>query len=112
MHELIPPDVVLDEETHTYTLLSCPDLRLRSCTEFINSFFEPFNGRMIAKKLISNYPKYSNRTVSSLLAEWKRLEQVGTATHVELACIIHQTGICEWAALFKLLKLLPKVTST
>ena len=85
MHDIIPEEVVLDEESHTYTLLADPDVELRSCTEFVDGFFERFDGPAVARKLVSRVPKYRSRTVPSLLAEWERAGQDGTDTHEEIA---------------------------
>ena len=85
MENLIPVEVSLNQATHTYTLLSDPGLELQSCTEFVNSFFEPFNAKAVARKLVERSPKYRGRTVSSILAEWSRAERNGTQTHQEIA---------------------------
>jgi len=84
MNRLINPGVKLEETTHTYSILSNPGLKLTSCTEFIGSFFEPFDKFKIANKLVNNFPKYSHRTVESLIDEWEDAANQGTAVHKEI----------------------------
>lgn len=77
--------IQFDEGTHTYRLKENPRIRLRSCTGFIENFFEPFNAFKIATKLVNNFPKYAHRTVDSLIEEWDDAKNAGTAVHMELS---------------------------
>ena len=83
MEDLRNPDIILDEETHTYRLLSRPDTEFQSCTEFVGSFFEPFRRGQTARKLVK-MQKYADRTVGSFLAEWRRRKEEGIAIHQEI----------------------------
>ena len=76
-------DIVLDADTHTYRLLSKPDIEFQSCTEFVGSFFEPFEPARVAHKLV-RMGKHQHRSVGSFLAEWQRDRDEGTEVHREI----------------------------
>ena len=84
LNRLVNPDIQFEETTHTYTPTSVPNLKLRSCTEFIKNFFEPFDKYKIANKLVDHIPKYRNRTVESLIEEWEAAADHGKAVHKEI----------------------------
>ena len=51
--------ISLDEETHTYKLANS-DIEFKSVTEFIGTFFKPFDEEKIAKKL-TQIQKYKEK---------------------------------------------------
>ena len=55
-----------------------------SVTTFVEQFFEGFNAVKVAKKLIRKYHRYKNRTVESLVEEWKGSAEYGTKVHQEI----------------------------
>jgi hypothetical protein len=82
-------NIHFEEINHKYTLLNDPSLGFISCTEFVESFFEPFEPKRIANKLVNNIPKYQDRTVDSLIKEWEKAAQDGTAVHKEMEAYIN-----------------------
>ena len=58
MYQFEDDDINFEEINHKYTLLSDPTLDFISCTEFVESFFEPFEPERIATKLVNKIPKY------------------------------------------------------
>lgn len=77
-------DIVLEAETHTYRLLENPDQTFTSCTQFVESFFEPFDAEAVASKLVATHPRYRQYTLEELLAEWRKSAEDGTRVHAEI----------------------------
>ncbi len=77
-------EISLKKDTHEYKLSTHPNIRFTSVTTFVEQFFEGFDAKKIASKLIANYSKYSNFTVESLIAEWKQKADYGTHVHNEI----------------------------
>ena len=84
MKSIFNSDINLNHETHEYKLTTHPDITFTSVTTFVDQFFEGFNARKVATKLINNYPKYAGRTVESLIADWDAAADYGTSVHEEL----------------------------
>ena len=84
MNNILDKDITLDRDTHTYSLLSNPDLTFTSVTTYIDNFFEKFDAERVAKKLIENYPKYADRMIDSLKKEWEESAKYGTMVHDEI----------------------------
>jgi len=84
MNNILDRDITLNRDTHTYSLLSNPDLTFTSVTTYIDNFFEKFDAERVAKKLIENYPKYADRTIDSLKKEWEESAKYGTMVHDEI----------------------------
>lgn len=84
MKQILEKDIVLDKESHKYSLTSQPGLEFTSVTTFIDHFFEGFDAPKIAKKLIKHYPKYAGRTVESLIADWDAAANYGTMVHDQI----------------------------
>jgi ATP-dependent exoDNAse (exonuclease V) beta subunit len=82
--DLLAEEMTLEEETHTYRLLRSPETEFQSCTEFVGQFFEPFVGETVAAKLVHTIPRYKDRTIESLLAEWKQAADQGTLVHAQI----------------------------
>ena len=80
--------LTLDETTHTYTLKDS-NIEFNSVTEFISTFFQPFNEMEIAKKLIK-HPKYQKKNVSDILEDWEQRRNRGTIVHKEIEDFITQ----------------------
>ena len=47
-------------------------------------FFEEFDAKKIATKLVRSHPKYSNHTVESLMRKWTETADYGTRVHSEI----------------------------
>ncbi len=74
--------ISLEEETHTYKLLNS-DIEFNSVTEFINTFFNPFDEKKIAQKL-SGTGKYQNLSVEEILKDWENRRNRGTIVHKQI----------------------------
>ena len=84
MNSILDEKIKLDKETHIYSLINKMDITFTSVTTYIDYFFEKFDAKKVAKKLVAKYPKYENRTVESLLAEWDESAKYGTIVHDEI----------------------------
>ena len=84
MYQFRDVDIHFEGTNHTYSLLNDPEIEFISCTECVGFFFEPFESFKIATKLVNNVPKYRDRTVDSLIREWDKAAQDGTAVHREM----------------------------
>ena len=84
MNNVLDNNIFLQKETHEYKLTDQPDLAFTSVTTFVDYFFEGFDAKKVATKLINNYPKYSGRTVESLIADWDAAADHGTKVHHEI----------------------------
>ena len=84
MNDIITKNVILNKETHEYKLLTKPEAVFTSVTTFVDHFFEGFDAKKVATKLINKYPKYAGRTVESLIADWDAAADYGTSVHEEL----------------------------
>ena len=84
MNLLSDKNIVLDKVVHEYSLRTQPDLVFTSVTTFIDGFFESFDSEKIATKLVKTHPRYADRTVESLIAEWDAAGQHGTDVHEEI----------------------------
>jgi ATP-dependent exoDNAse (exonuclease V) beta subunit len=76
--------IILNNENHTYVLSNQPGIKFISVTTFIEKFFEGFDPELVANKLINNYSKYSNFSVSELISKWKAAADHGTKVHTEI----------------------------
>ena len=84
MNNILDSKIILQRDTHRYSLLDNPDIVFTSVTTYLDYFFEGFDGEKIAKKLIANVPKYKRRTVESLIEEWDESARYGTMVHDEI----------------------------
>ena len=84
MNSLFSNNISLDHGTHTYQLVDDPEFRFASVTEFIHEFFRKFDQEKTARKLISEHPKYIDRTVDDVIKEWRKGAERGTIVHNEL----------------------------
>lgn len=75
-------NIKLEPENHTYTLLDS-NLEFSSVTEFINTFFEPFDEQKVAKKL-TQLPKYKHMSSQDILNDWEQRRNRGTIVHQEI----------------------------
>ena len=76
--------IILNDENHTYILSNQPGIKFISVTTFIEKFFAGFDPESVANKLINNYSKYSNFSVSELISKWKAAADHGTKVHTEI----------------------------
>ena len=79
----------MEEEQHKYTLLN-HDIQFKSVTEFIGSFFKPFNEIEIAKNIVNNVPKYKHLSMQDLLSDWEKRRNRGSKVHKELEIYINE----------------------
>ncbi len=84
MNNILNNNITLDRETHKYELKENPEIVFTSVTTYIGKFFEEFDSKKIAKKLINNIPKYAGYTIDSLISEWDAAAEYGTKVHNEI----------------------------
>ena len=84
MNKILDNNIILNEELHKYNLVDQPDLSFTSVTTYVEYFFEGFDAKKIATKLVRTHPKYSNHTVESLMREWTKTADYGTKVHNEI----------------------------
>ena len=84
MNKLFTKNIKLQREEHKYILKTNPDLEFTSVTTFIGQFFEEFNAKKIATKLVTSNRNYMGMTVEEVLATWKDAAEHGTKVHEEL----------------------------
>ena len=75
--------ISLEEESHTYSLLNS-DVKFKSVTEFIHTFFKPFDEQKIAKKLTQTNLKYKGMSVEQLINSWNKRRDRGTIVHKQI----------------------------
>tara|TARA_B110000014_G_C20088376_1_gene569528 strand:+ start:531 stop:1241 length:711 start_codon:yes stop_codon:yes gene_type:complete len=84
MNKLFTKNIKLQREEHKYILNTNPDLEFTSVTTFIGQFFEEFNAKKIATKLVTSNRNYMGMTVEEVLATWNDAAEHGTKVHEEL----------------------------
>lgn len=84
--------ISLDEESHTYTLLNST-IEFKSVTEFIHTFFKPFDEKKIAKKLTQTNLKYKGMSVEELIGSWNKRRDRGTIVHKQIEDYINSNFI-------------------
>ena len=84
MNNIIDNNIVLNKDTHKYKLLTHPEINFTSVTTYVEYFFEGFDAPKVATNLINNYPKYADRTIESLIADWDAAAAYGTKVHDEI----------------------------
>ncbi len=72
MNEILDNNISLDEELHKYNLVNQPEVSFTSVTTYVEYFFEGFDAKKIATKLVRSHPKYSNTSVDKSLSLLKR----------------------------------------
>lgn len=80
--------ISLEEESHTYSLLNS-DIEFKSVTEFIHTFFKPFDEQKIAKKLTQTNLKYKGMSVEQLIHSWNKRRDRGTIVHKQIEDFIN-----------------------
>ena len=85
-------ELYLNEEEHIYSLLNS-DIKFKSVTEFIGSFFNPFDELKIANQLVNNVPKYKHLTSQELLQDWENRRNRGTIVHKEIETFLNNQCI-------------------
>ncbi len=93
MNNLKNDNIYLNKKEHIYTLRSNPSIQFTSVTTFVDKFFEKFDSKKIAKKLVETHPKYSNLTIEELIKEWKDAADHGTFVHEEIESWINDEKI-------------------
>ena len=84
MNDILNNNISLNEELHEYRLLDQPGETFTSVTTYVDHFFEGFDARRIATKLVKTHPKYADHTIESLIAEWAATAEYGTKVHNEI----------------------------
>lgn len=72
------------ESGHVYRLAEDPDREFTPVTEFVGSFFEPFDQVAIATKLCAEHDKYRGREPIELIDEWRIATEDGTLVHEQV----------------------------
>ena len=75
--------ISLEEESHTYTLLNS-NIHFQSVTEFIHTFFKPFEEKKVAAKLTEKHPKYIGMSIKELIKNWNERRDRGTLVHKQI----------------------------
>jgi hypothetical protein len=83
--------VVFNEETHVY---KWGKKRLVSANQLLDTLFEPFDKRAVARKL-SKFPhnKKNKRGVRYWLAQWKEKAELGTLIHKQIDGLARTTRV-------------------
>ena len=84
MNKLLDKNIVLDKELHEYRLLNQTEKKFTSVTKFIEQHFKKFDAQKIARKLVSNHPKYIGRSIDSVIKDWDNARQHGTDVHNQI----------------------------
>ena len=84
MNKLLDKNIVLDKELHEYRLLNQTEKKFTSVTKFIEQHFKKFDAQKIARKLVSNHPKYIGRSIESVIKDWDNARQHGTEVHNQI----------------------------
>ena len=96
MNKLFSKNIKLQREDHKYILDTNPNLEFTSVTTFIGQFFEEFNAKKIATKLVTSNRNYMGMTVEEVLATWSDAAEHGTKVHEELEnYILHKDTLTE-----------------
>lgn len=82
-------NISLEPKSHTYTLRNS-SVNFSSVTEFINTFFMPFDEMKVAKKLIQ-LKKYQHMSISDILQDWEQRRTRGTLVHKEIEDFLNLT---------------------
>lgn len=77
-------EVRFDAALNNYVMPAQPGLVFRRCSDFVESFFEAFDGPAIAEKLVTKHPRYAGRTAQDLLNEWDAAATAGNQIHAEI----------------------------
>lgn len=80
--------ISLEEESHTYTLLNS-EIEFKSVTEFIHTFFKPFDELKIAKKLTQTSLKYKGMSIEQLISSWHKRRDRGSIVHKQIENFIN-----------------------
>lgn len=80
------------ESGHVYRLAGDSERQFVSVTEFIGSFFEPFDQWAIATKLCAEHDRYRDCLPEDLIAEWNAATRDGTRVHEEIEAYIRYGG--------------------
>ena len=96
MNTLFSNHITLDRDNHIYKLQDYEDIKFTSVTTFIGQFFEEFDAKKVATKLVKTNIKYMHMSVEELMAQWKYSADYGTIVHEELEdYIINGTEVKE-----------------
>ena len=96
MNTLFSEKITLDRDSHIYKLKDYDDIEFTSVTTFIGHFFEEFDAKKVATKLVNSNMKYMHMSVEELMAQWKHAADYGTVVHEELEdYILHGTEVKE-----------------
>lgn len=84
MRNLGSTEIQFDHSRDAYVLISRPTLAFMRCTDFVGSFFEPFDPKKVSERLAS-INSYRGRTALSLRQEWDKSCREGIRIHEEIA---------------------------
>ena len=89
-------NIILNKELHRYSLKDDNRAEFISVTTLIDQYFDPFNGPLIASKLVNTHPRYSHMSVDDLLSVWKQTQIHGNNVHNEIEeHILHNKKLTE-----------------
>lgn len=90
MNPIIDKNISLFQDTHEYVLKTMPDLKFKSVTTVVGSFFEPFDEVKIATHLCNTNPKYMKMKPEELISIWHRSRDHGSEIHKEIELFIDE----------------------
>ncbi len=85
MRNLRSSEIRFDRNSESYILAARPTLTFKRCSEFVGSFFEEFDRKKVAERLVSTNSNYRGRTAVSLQREWDSARRDGTQVHEDIA---------------------------
>ena len=89
-------NIILNKELHRYSLKDDNRAEFISVTTLIDQYFDPFNGPLIASKLVNTHPRYSHMSIDDLLSVWKQTQIHGNNVHNEIEeHILHNKELTE-----------------
>jgi len=100
MNKLFDNNITLNRDSHTYKLVTNPDIKFISATTFVSQFFEKFEAEKIASRLVKSSPKYMGMTVQDVLQIWKDAADYGTMVHEQIEnYLLNQKALTERKAI-------------
>ena len=90
INPIIDKNIFMVKDTHEYVLKTKPDLKFKSVTTVLESFFEPFDEVKIAKHLCRTIPKYMKMKPEDLISIWHKSRDHGSEVHKEIELFIEE----------------------
>lgn len=95
MRDINGGDIRYDEGRQAYVLGAQPDLEFTRCTDFVESFFAPFNAREAAERA-SRGQKHRGQSPAAIMRQWDEKRRLGERGHAQIADFVrhgHQPSL-------------------